>query len=501
MSKTPLTSGKTRVFIIEGRARGDHSPSYQTCLRMAGVTWGQGDVTRVECPSDTQFDAFEESAKIKGSKDRPTTSLVGRFPLDVKSEILRLVRKGCSVDVQLNAGECTDPRIFTAFKKKVILEDVDFTNYTTDDLGALQSGDRAPVNETGEISAKDLYEVVPLSFAERAGNLVTNEVLDVVICDAVSCGECEDESDGCQKIFAITKAAGGSPSTPPDIVFSLDGGASWYAYDINSMTAVADPDELDCLGSYVVVVSATTCSLHYALKSEFTGLVAPFFTAVATGFVAGGCPAAIKSVGNYAFIAGKNGYVYGTSDPTAGVSVLDAGVATADDLYAIDALDTEFAVAVGENSSIIKTEDGVTWSAVAGPVGLGIGVTLYTVALKSQTEWWIGTSNGRLYATYDGGVTWVLQAFPGSGTGIVYYVAIASDSVMYIAHQTALTKGRILRSYDGGHEWVVLPETSGLIPANDRINALAVCVLDPNMVVGVGLADLSSDGFIVVGSG
>jgi hypothetical protein len=468
---------------------------------MTGIAWGQGDITRVECPSDTQLDAFEESAKIKGSKDRPTTSLEGRFPLDVKSYILGLVRKGCSVDVQLNAGECSDPRIFTAFKKKLILEEVDFTNYTTDDLGALTSGDRAAVNETGEISAKDLYEVVPLSFAERAGNLVTNEVLDVVICDAVSCGECEEESDGCQKIFAITKSAGGSPTTPADIVFSLNGGATWYAHDIDSLGIAEDPDELDCLGNYIVVVSAASCSLHYALKSEFDGVTDPTFTEIATGFVVGGCPAAIKSVGNYAFIAGKNGYVYGTSDPTAGVSVLDAGVATADDLYAVDALDSEFAVAVGENSAIIKTEDGVTWSAVGGPPGLGIGVTFYTVALKSQTEWWIGTSNGRLYATYDGGVTWVLQAFPGSSTGVVYFVTFATDSVMYLAHQTALTKGRILRSYDGGHEWVVLPESTGTIPANDRINALAVCTLDPNMVVGVGLADLSADGFIVVGSG
>jgi photosystem II stability/assembly factor-like uncharacterized protein len=466
---------------------------------MTGVSWGQGDITKIECPSDDQFDQFVEIGKIKGAKDRVTTSLEGRLAIDVKSEILRLVRKGCSVDVQLNLGDCTDPRIFTAFKKKLIFEEVDFTNFSTEDLGALSSGDRAAVNETGEISSKDLYEIVPLSFAERAGTLVTNEVLDVVICDMVSCGDCSEESDGCQKIFAITKAAGGSPGTPADVVYSIDGGATWHVHDIDSMDAVDDPDELDCLGDYLVVVSADSCSLHYALKSEFDGVTDPDFTEVLTGFVAGGCPTAIKSVGNYAFIVGNNGYIYGTGDPTAGVDVLDAGVATADDFYAVDALDSSFAVAVGENSAIVKTENGSTWSVVGGPTG--IGVTYHTIAVKSETEWWIGTSTGVLYVTYDGGVTWNLQTFPGSGTGVVYSIVFATSSIVYLAHQTAATKGRILRSYDGGYQWVVLPESTGTLPVNDKVNALAACTLDPNMVVGVGLADNGTDGFIVVGEG
>ena len=499
MSKSPAKTGLSRVFFIESRARGDHAPTYQSCLRMTGLSWGQGDITKIECPSDTAFDEFVEIGKIKGAKDRATTSLEGRYPLEVKSEILRLVRKECSIDVQLNLGDCTDPRQFTKFKKKLIFEEVDFTNFTTEDLGALASGDRAAVNETGEISAKDVYEVVPLSFAERAGALVTNEVLDVVICDQRSCGECEEESDGCSKIFAITKAAGGSPGTPADIVFSLDGGATWHAYDIDSLGVAEDPDELDCLGSYIVVVSEDSCSLHYALKSEFNGLVAPDFTEVATGFVAGGCPMAIKGVGNYAFIVGGSGYVYGTGDPTAGVTVLDAGVATPNDLYAVDAIDAYFAVAVGENSTILKTENGITWSAVVPPTGIAINYN--TVAMKSETEWWIGASNGNLYATYDGGLTWVIQGFPGSGSGSVLSIVFATDSVVYLSHQTAATKGRILRSYDGGYQWVVLPESSGTIPTNDKINALAACELDPNMVVGVGLADTTTDGIIVVGEG
>ena len=44
---TVAQASYTRVFIIEGRARPDHSPSYESCLRMLGVSRGFGDIERV----------------------------------------------------------------------------------------------------------------------------------------------------------------------------------------------------------------------------------------------------------------------------------------------------------------------------------------------------------------------------------------------------------------------------------------------------------------------
>jgi hypothetical protein len=498
-ASTPAQTGLTRVWIIEGRARGDHRPSYQTCMRMGGVTWGQGGATRIEQPSSKKYDEFDEVGKVKGGKERPTTSLVGLFAMDVQSEILRLVRKGCSVDVQLHMGDCTDPTVASKYKKIMIFEDVDFSNYSTDDLGALASGDRKQINETGELSARDLYEIVPMSFAERAGTLVTNEVLDVSICDSLSCGECTSESDGCQKILAITKGAGGSPGTPPDLLYTLNGGSSWFAHDIDTIATAVDPSGVACMGLYAVVICAGECSLNYTLLSELDGVTDPSWTEVTTGFVAGGCPRAVKSVGNYMFIVGNGGYIYGTADPTAGVSVLDAGQATADTLLAVDALNESFAVAVGGNSSIVKTEDGSTWSKVGGPTGVAINYNC--VAVKSETEWWIGTSTGRLYYTLNGGSTWTEKSFSGSGAGVVYDIVFASASVAYLSHSTAAPRGRILRSNDGGYSWFVLPENVGSLPLSDRVNALAACPFDVNHVVGVGLADNGSDGYIVVGEG
>jgi photosystem II stability/assembly factor-like uncharacterized protein len=380
----------------------------------------------------------------------------------------------------------------------LILEGAYLTNYSTEDLGALASGDNAVINETSDISAADSYEVVPLSVASRAGTVITNEIIDVVLCDSVSCGDCETESDGCDRIYAISKAAGGSAGTSPDIIYSIDGGATWYAHDIEELTDSQDPTGIDCLGDYVVVVSDDAASLVYCLKSEFDGLTDPDWVEITTGFVAGGEPNDIWSSGAYAFIVGDNGYIYGTSDPTVGVTLLDAGSADPDNLWCVHGLSESFAVAGGDSGSIVFAADGITWAASpSSPVG--VGVTVNTIWAKSETEWWVGTSNGHLYYTLNQGVTWTEKSFSGSGAGAVQDIVFSTNSVGYLSHTSATPKGRILRTIDGGNSWKLVPEKTGTMPGNDKINAIAYCPSDANFFVGVGLADDATDGFIVVG--
>ena len=495
MSK-PLISSYSRVFLVEGKARGDHKPAYMSCAKIAGIDYGLGDVERIECPSETQYGKFVEVAQTKGAVSRPSTTLTGRYMSDVESTMLRLAKKGCSMDIQVHIGACQNPSIFNDFDKAIILEGVQASNYGTDDLSAMSSDENGAVNETLDVSASEIYEVMKLGFGEQAGSVVTNEVVDVTLCDTVSCGDCADESQGCEKIYAITKTFGGSPATLPDIVFTINGGAVWVAHDIDSVTGSAEPTAVACIGDYVIV--AEPAGIHVVLKEDLNNTLDPTFTKVTTGFVALKGPIAIKSLGNKAFIVGKGGYVYWCDlDPTAGVTVLNAGLATGWDLYAVDALDENFAVAVGDQSSVIKTDNGTDWVSVTGPTGINIAYNC--VAVKSIFEWWIGTSDGRLFYTTDGGVTWTSKAFSGYGTGSVKDLVFATPSVGYLSHQTALTKGRILRTYDGGYSWVLLPEGTGSLPAADKFNALAACAADVNFVVGVGLADTSSDGIIVFG--
>jgi len=497
-SFNPAQTGNSRVFIIEGRARADHKPNYMSSVKAGSPSQGFGDVEKIEVPDPIQFDKFKEVGKIRGTEERLTITLTGRYARDIKSEFLRLAKKQCSLDVQINFGACTDPSAYNTFNKKMILEDASLTNWGAEDLGALGSDERAKIDESVDVSAREGYEIVEVTLGEKAGSVVTNELVDVVICDTPSCGDCDEESSGCNKIFAVSIAAGGSPSTPSDVVFSLDEGVSWDAHDVDTLGAAEDADGIACLGSYLFVISDASESAHYALKSEFDGVTDPSFTEITTGFVSGGGPLAVDVGVQKAFIVGTGGYIYSTEDITAGVTVLDAATVYADAYKDVSALNDEFVVAVGVAGRIAKTENGTAFSAVTSPVG--VGVDFNAVLVVNENYWLIGGSDGNLYYTTDGGDTFTTKAFPGSGSGIIRDIKMATESVFYMAHDTTAPLGRLLRSSNGGYDWVVMPEGSGVLTANDRLNAIAACPQNADLLVAVGLADDAADGIVIVGT-
>lgn len=495
----PAQTGWTRLFIIAGRARPDHEPEFMACFMAGSPSKPFGDITDIECPHPTQPGKFVKVGQIRSGDDRATLDISGKHALDIRSRMLQLGLQGCPLDVFVHYGDCEDLSIYNDFKKILVFEDAGITEWGADDLGTLADDGQAEINETSPISAQIIYDYVPFSFSEEAADVVTNEDIDVVICDDISCGNCEDESDGCQKVYSLTLAAGGSPGTPADVVFSLDGGNTWYAHDIDSLGAAEDPNALACVGLYLVVVSNASNSLHYTLLSDVTDVIDPVFTEVTTGFVAGGEPNDIWSVGNKAWIVGDFGYVYVTTDPVGGVTVQDAGIATTSQLNAVHALNANFAVAVGNDGAVIVAEDGERWSVTpTNPIGPGTDLT--SVWVKSKTEWWVTTSAGDLYYTLNGGETWTRKRFTGDGVGTAEAIVFATDSIAYLSHTTAAPLGRLLASFDGGNSWIVLPQQPGLIEANDRFNALAACQVDPKLLVAVGLNDNAADGIIVVGA-
>jgi photosystem II stability/assembly factor-like uncharacterized protein len=497
-SFNPAVTSYSRVFLIDGRARPDHEPDYQSCLKAGALEWGQGDIEKIECPDPEQYGEFVEEGEIQGAQERPTVPLTGRYAANLASTLLELARRRCNYDIQIHFGRCTDPRLFNTFTKSIIFEKGRSTNYSTEDLGALASDENAKVDESTDVSGREFYEVLPISYAEKAKDVVVNPLEDVVICSTPSCGDCEDEDPGCDKIFAISASTGGSPGTAPDVVYSGDKGATWAADDVATLGPASTGDGIACIGDYVVVISHSDDSISYKLKATILAGTAGGWTEEAGGIVAAGSPLDIWSVGNYAFVVGDGGYVYGTADPTAGLTVLDAGVATTQNLSKVHAISEEFAVAVGAAGAIIYTEDGVTWAtAPTSPSGNA----LTAVWVKNKDEWFVSTVT-QLYYTLDRGVTWTAKNLPITPVDIDD-IAMSTDSVMYVSvvYSTLAIAdtGRIYRSYDGGYSFVNTPEGVATIPAADAYTAIAACKHDANFVVGVGLADDGVDGILVVG--
>jgi len=500
MSRDVFTNSFSRTWLIDGRARPDHAPEYFSTLKMTSITKNFGGVNPIYDPDESQYGQFDEVGEYRDAEERPSTSLMGHYAQNLKSRMLELGEKSCAFDVQLHIGKCQNPRLFDDFEKILIWEKVILESYETEDMGSLQPDEQGKVDETGTISARRMYEFVPLAFASRDPSVVTNELIDVIVCDSRQCGECGDQSDGCQKIMAISKAAGGSAGTPADVVYSLDGGMTWYADDVDTLGVAVDPTAIACVGSYVVVVANTNDDeMHIALISEFDGATDPEFTQIDTGFVNGGAPRDIYSLGNVAYLVGEGGYIYKTDDPASGVTVLDAGAATISPLNAVHMLSEDFGVAVG-NDGVIVTLNGDLASAIdTSPVAIGTDIN--AVYVKSETEWFIGDSAGVFQYTLDGGVTWTVITLPSS-TGItaITDITMSSESVLYVS-VTRSGKGEIYISVNGGYSFIRAPRNqANAMPNNDQINAIAACEFDVDFVVGVGLASDGADGFIVVGS-
>lgn len=490
----PGKSAFTRVFITEGRARPDHSPEYQSCMRAGSVSQSFGDIERIECPSDAEYGQFDEVGRIQGAIERASSSLVGRYAADLASELLRLAKARCATDVDVHFGACTDPRRFNTFTKALKWEDVSLPNYSTDDLGALSSDENAAITETSDLSIGQFYEILPLSVQERAVDTVINELVDAVICDRRTCGDCDELSDGCEKAFVLQGGLTGSPGTGPDVIYTSDKGLNWASDEILTLASDETATAIACIEDYVFVTSNDAGSISWKSKATLLAGTAGGWIEVTTGIVTGGEPNDAWSVGVGAYVVGDGGYVYYTEDPSTGVSVLDAGIATTQNLNCVHALDDELAIAGGQSDTIIYTTNRVTWQAATATGG---GGNIQAVWMIDEDIWWAVDDNGDAWYTVDQGVTWTEKALPGSTPSALYDIQFPTKAVGFIAG-VASSIGALYRTYDGGHTWVKMPEGVGTLPGSStKISAIATCIHDVNYLIVAG-EDSGSDGVLLV---
>lgn len=496
---TPAQTLLSRVWLIEGGARPDHAPDYKSCMRAGPGEQDFGEPEQIRCQDPTTYGKTTVVDEIIPVPSLPTTELVGRYALDLASDLLRLAKQGCPGDVQVHFGKCEDPTDFNeGFTKALMFETARFNSWSTGDLGSNDEG--AVIDETTPVTAREMYEVLPLSLAEKGSDVVVNPIRDGVICDRIGCGDCDDESDGCQIVYMLADATPGSPGTAGDVIYSIDGGENWASDEITTLDASEAPSAIACLGRYVVVVSNDSGSLHYKTKADINAGTAGNWTEVTTGFVAGGEPNDIWSAGTRAFIVGDSGYVYDTTDPTIGVTVLDAGEATTNNLLAVHAISDDRAVAVGASDTVIFTENRITWQVGDATGGGGSNQAVW---MHDKDVWSVADTSGNLYYTLDQADNWTAKGLPGSPSAI-YDIAYSSKSVGYIVGINAAgTGGWMARTYNGGYSWRAMPEGPGSLPGTPGfIQAVAACTEDANMAVfggGVGVFGAATDGIIITG--
>ena len=488
-------AGSSRVWTVEDGVHPARAPVFQAIVKINDPSQSFGEQTRIEAPDPNKYNSFQEVGSVRGQVERPSFGIMGRYP-QALSDLLRLARKQCRLDVFVLMGECRNPQDFTnGWEKILYLPDGQISNYGMENAGALGSDENAATNETVDMSAREMYENGQMSFSRLAESEASRVVQTINVCDNESCGDCGDASDGCQRIIAAMDGVDATPGTLPSILYSADNGVTWSVQDISTMFSTESVADGECVGENIIYVSNASGSIHWTSVDDlFLGVNT--WTEVTTGFLAAGPPNAITSCdANHTWIAGDAGHIYFARNPTLSVTIQDAGIATTQNLLDIHAFNTELVLAVGALNAVVWTDNGgETWSSVTGPE---VGVTLNTCWMWSEEVWFIGTATGTLYFTTNKGNTWVAKSLPGNISEIDQIVFV-NDAEGFMAAQDGTGAAQVLRTLTGGYEWKRLPDgRKGTIPAADQFNDVAVCTVGANTVFAAGLDDDGTTGIIV----
>lgn len=498
-----ITQKHVRAFLQFGGARPSNPLRYggqdAQYVIIDGVSIPEvGGIDPIYVPSPRRIGEYKLVGRSVTPADLPTATLTLR---EKHGPIPRQLFRSCAFNVYEVHGNCRDLSDFAAGWTSYVL--IYAGAIVTEKDGGTRTGwDSDDGLEDGlSITLSSIYPVGALSFGEGAATQIDKEVTDVVYGSfAAQCGDCGVPNDGSQWMYAVTKSSGGSPGLPAEVVYSLDGGATWNQVNIDGFGAAEDPVAIDIVGTRLVVVGSG--AYFWSDINILTG-VPGAFTKVTTGFVAAKNPLDLYVAGpREIYFSGQGGYIYFTNDITSGVSVLNAGIASAQNLLRIHG-NGDVIVAVGLSGAIVRsTNRGATWATTtSSPVALN-GLT--AVFVLDALRYWIGTDSGRLFYTLTGGELWYEKSFSGGGAGQVKDIVFATDEVGYFSHSTAVPRARVFATINGGADWGNGASRVNNMPTFNYADRIAVPdVTDPavaanNVLVG-GLAGNGVDGIVIAG--
>jgi photosystem II stability/assembly factor-like uncharacterized protein len=160
---------------------------------------------------------------------------------------------------------------------------------------------------------------------------------------------------------------------------------------------------------------------------------------------------AVDHYGGAAIAVGDIGTVIINTVGTSDWSVITNAAGLRETLQGVCMIDPLTATAVGENGTIIHTDDaGATWTVQSS----GTSETLYDVTFTSITTGYAVGGSGTLLKTTDGGVNWI-PLFSGT-TELLKGVSFSHPDTGAVVG----SGGTILRTTDAGATWIV--QTSGI---------------------------------------
>jgi photosystem II stability/assembly factor-like uncharacterized protein len=129
-------------------------------------------------------------------------------------------------------------------------------------------------------------------------------------------------------------------------------------------------------------------------------------------------------------------------------------------LFTVSAVDRNILWTAGGNGNgtspvvLRSQDDGLTWTVATGNLP---GVDLYCIDALDSSRAWVGTGDGRIFATTDGGSTWSAQPYPAPQSPFIDGIKIFQDlSGFALGDPAAGGKFVVLHTTDAGQHWLHL---------------------------------------------
>lgn len=485
-----LRGGQTRIFVqVDGI--GPAAPYvYAGCMQLDGPSKDLGEPDPVYCPSPSQRDKWDIVDEIPKTEALGTTDFTQRMDRSLQDFWWDIKERRCVFNLQIVTGKCERPDDFNAWEAKILLDHNRLTNFTLPTFNPLSGDDNAPLDLTGSLSFRDLSPIRPLKFGEVLDTTIVAEALDGFYYDVATCGDCGTPSDGCQKLYVLTRANTGSPGLSSQLVYSLNGGSTGASLDIPALGGLSG-NRAAAVGNYLVVVSEAAQGHAYSLFSDVDA-GNTVWSLVTSGYAAGAGPRALWSKSpSETFIAASDGYIYLMANPTAAVTTITDGSLTTQNLNDIHGHGRVILVGGDSNALLLSTNGGSSFSLLTGPE---VGQNISAVWVLDDNTFFVGTGNGNLYYTNDAGDTWTANT-PDNNITTINDIQFANEVVGYMSVQVG-GSSRVYRTSDSGYSWWYQAPALTSLPTAERYNFVYPC--GNNNVLAGGRVSSGGDGMLAI---
>ena len=470
---TTLKAGEGAIWI---QPDGPNTECYYLgCHNLADIARPRGDKTLKYKPDPSGPNRWKVSNSFRGEPGAVTTTV--EFDLALTADYIETLGD-CPGALYVHQGICDRMDEFLGYRRGFALPESEVTDETYSNLTAKDPASQEIAMGSFDISADDLYKYYDLTGASVVtGSTVALNAISF-FGKAQCAGPCGPASAKCD----LGVAAGDMvPAATAIVYITQDGGQTWSAAATQPFAAdeiisavvglVVDPTA----GTYRIIAARGTTDAGNPAEIAYSDNLGTTWTTVNLGstvaeYVAGPNGLIALDKRNI-WVVTTGGFIYKSSDGGASFSVSNAAAMTTEDLHAVDFINRKIGMVSGTNDAVgVTTDGGTTWTLLTAT---GSAATLLSVAVHSQYDAWVTTSNGRLYYTDDGGVTWNRRTgFTGDGGVSIPAQRWLNRYIGAILVNVTGPIGKILMTINGGYDW---KEQELFGSTNAGLNHLFLC--------------------------